>query len=297
MTGPASKAVAASQGQPAIELRACGRWQLEIEGELRGRWAEAIKTTCASLADLTDVDATARVLARMEHGELVVEVHLPDGRSASRRVSSPSALTPTLEALLAVPPAPRATPAIDQANPPDLKPPQSEPTPPYGVEAGVGIGGRLSGSGPYLAASLAGLVQARVHAWVLGLGMRWDAIQRLVEDPPPGFESEALAIMLTVARRLELQPMNIDIGLSPRLISQIQTAQLPTGEQTGSDTDLRLGAFVRAASRSGTVRVFVEADAEISPPRFDRHLQVLPGFPDLPTWSTGLTLGTQWSPP
>jgi hypothetical protein len=52
-----------------------------------------------------DTDVTARVRILPADPDLIVEISLRDGRSTIRRVRDPAALTPTLEALLSLPPA------------------------------------------------------------------------------------------------------------------------------------------------------------------------------------------------
>jgi hypothetical protein len=85
--------------------------------------------------------------------------------------------------------------------------------------------------------------------------------------------------------------------VSPRLVSQIQAAQLPAGERTGSDTDVRIGAFGRSIFGRSKARLLVEADMEISPARLRREVQLQPEFPDLPAWSAGVAVGVLWGAP
>ncbi|HVZ72702.1 MAG TPA: hypothetical protein VHJ20_10045 [Polyangia bacterium] len=275
----------------------CGKARFEVEGRVTARWTQAIADACRALADLPDEDATARISARVVGDELALDVHLADGRAATRRVHAPGALASTLEALLAVPAAPPAPRAVDPADP--VVPGQPPPKPPslFDVEVGGGPGARVAGPGPYVTGALAAFVQLHGARWVVGLGMRWEMLQHL-RDSPAGFEAETLAVALTAARRLELGVGVLDVGVSPRLVAQTQSVQPNGVELTGTDTDVRMGVFARVGFGGGPVRLLVEADAEVSPTRLRRDVQVAPGgFPDLPVWSVGVTTGVLWGTP
>jgi hypothetical protein len=255
-----------------------------------------VAEACAALSKLPDRDSTARVSLRPMGEDLLLVATLEDGRTATRRVRAASSLATTLEALLAVPSAPPAPRAVDPAEPPDLKPRTPAATAP-GVELAISIGGRVSLTGPYWAASLGGLLQVHVEHWLLGAGMRWDALQVVHTPTPPGFESAAVAVALTAGRRLDLNVGAVDLGVSPRLVSQIQTAQLAGGERTGSDTDVRVGVFARSTFGRTGARLLVEADMEISPVRVRREVRIQPEFPELPAWSAGVAAGVLWGAP
>lgn len=291
LRGPLVMAAPLDKDEPAS---ICGDSRIVVVGQLPPRWHAPMASACASISAMADRDETARLSVSPLGDDLHVEVRLADGRMATRRVHAPSALTPTLEALLALPKAPPTTPAVDPANPPDLVSLASQTPSPSGLELGGGVGARVAGPGPYYSGSVSGFVQMRRGRWLFGAGVRWEPIEALHAVAPPRFESVAFAVALTAGRRFELGRTTVDIGLSPRLVTQTQTALLASGEESDSDSDIRTAVFSRASFGRGPVRFLLEADGELSPTRFGHTLRVLEGFPTLPTWSAGFSAGVQW---
>lgn len=275
----------------------CSDRRVIVEGWLEERWKEPLRLACATLAAMTDADPTARVSIRAIGDDLVVNVVLADGRVTLRRLRAVAALSPTLEALVALPVEPAVHPAIDRAEPPKSSSAHAEPvpTPLFGVEFGGGGGSRVSSPGPYLAASVSGFVQVRGGPWLVGTEMRWDPWESVRAVAPAAFESETLALSMTIARRLETSFGHVDLGVAPRLVSQTQSAIPPTGEENDTEVDVRPAAFSRAGFGHGNVRFMLEADADVSPTRLRRNLRALPDFPQLPSWSAGFTLGLEWA--
>lgn len=281
------------------------------------RWIEAIERACADLAAAPGADASAQVRIVPVDRDLSVEVTLADGRSASRRIATPEALRPTLEALLLVPtlaPAPRARTTEESAppprepvftraedpglgRPPPAAPAASPPEPTFGVDIGGGVGGRVAGDG-YLSVAPAAFAELRVGPWLVGTFLRWDVYQDKSAPLVTTFEMETVAAGLLVGHRAPLGFGNVDVGVSPRLVVETQTYEAKAGEQTiTSGTDVRLGAFGRLGLGKGAIRGILELDAEISPGRVRRVTRLDPLLPALPAWSAGLSLGLMWASP
>jgi hypothetical protein len=113
----------------------CSSVAVAVDEGLRARWPELPGRLRQAFKTRTDIDACARVeLTLNKGGSLGIGVILPDHRSASRQVSRPEDVVPTLEALLLLP-RPAAVAAgvetgVDAPSPPI---PASAPT--LGVQA------------------------------------------------------------------------------------------------------------------------------------------------------------------
>lgn len=285
---------------------------------MSARWMEAIERACADLATAPGADASARVRIVPLDRDLSVEVTLADGRSASRRLASPDALRPTLEALLLIPmlapaaiaraaadPAPPREPVFTRADDPGVgKPPpppapasSSPPEPTFGVDFGGSVGGRVAGDG-YLSVAPAAFAELRAGPWLIGTFIRWDVYEYKSAPLVTTFEMETVAAGLLVGRRTPLAFGSLDVGVSPRLVVETQTFETRAGEQTDtSGTDVRLGGFARLGLGRGAVRGLLELDAEISPGRARRVARLDPLLPALPAWSAGLSVGIMWASP
>lgn len=300
---------------------------MRIQGRPDGRWLEPIVRACEDLRTMPDGDATARVRIVPAGADLIVEVVLNDGRSTLRRVQEPSHLRTTLEALLTVPPelpAPpspagssAAAPAGRSAEPPrappslvnevgdERSPAATKPAPPpnFGVEIGGAFGGRLAGR-EYYSLAPAGFAQLRARDWLFGMTVRWDVLQWKSDVAVSNFEMETVVAGLSVARRFRPSFGLLDVGLSPRLVAETQSFQGRPGappaeldQEADTQTDVRLGAFVRTALSDAALRLFVELDAELSPDRLRRDIRIHPALPPLPAWSTGIGVGVTWGEP
>lgn len=275
---------------------------------------------------MPDGDANARVRIVPAGPDLIVEVVLKDGRSTLRRVQEPSHLRTTLEALLTVPPELPAPPTPAGSSPAALAGRSAEPPPPqplvnevgderspaptkpspspnFGVEIGGAVGGRLAGR-EYYSLAPAGFAQLRARDWLFGMTVRWDVLQWKSDVPVSNFEMETLGAGLSVARRFRPSYGLLDVGLSPRLLAETQSFQGRPGaspaeqdEEADTQTDVRLGAFVRTALSNAPLRLFVELDAELSPGRLRRDIRIHPALPPLPSWSAGIGLGVTWGEP
>ena len=296
---------------------ACGELGIRVDGELSPRWSDAVARACVELANVPGRDESARVRMAPIDRDLSIEVSLADGRFASRRLASPAALRPTLEALLVVPrlgpreplpePAPPKAVAADDASTSSnttttawprpeedgaLQPARgAEPS--VGLELGGGVGGRVAAHG-YLSLAPAGFAEIRVGSWLLGALIRWDLIGSKSAPRVDVFEMETVAAGLLVGHRSSVGFGTIDVGLSPRIAVETQTYENKGGEQSLSATDVRLGSFARLALGRSALRAIVELDADVSPSRMRRVVQLDPLLPALPAWSAGLSIGLLW---
>ena len=302
----------------------CEDPRVRIQGRPDGRWLEPIVRACEELRTMPDGDATARVRIVPAGADLIVEVALKDGRSTLRRVQDPSHLRTTLEALLTVPPTPPSPPGGSAEIPSgriaepsrapqplvnELGDEHSQasatraPPPSFGVEIGGAVGGRLAGR-EYYSLAPAGFAQLQARDWLLGMTVRWEVLQWKSDVAVSNFEMETLGAGLSVARRFHPSFGLLDVGLSPRLVAETQSFQGRPGaspaeqdEEADTQTDVRLGAFVRTALSNAPLRLFVELDGELSPGRVRRDIRIHPALPPLPSWSAGIGVGVTWGEP
>ncbi len=258
---------------------------------------------------MSDSDPSARIRIVPAGDDLIIEIVLKDGRSTLRRVQEPAALNGTLEALLVVPPAPAATekqaspspsaaPPIEAPRDGSVNPPSApDATTTFGVELGGGIGGRLSGQG-YLSVETDGVARIRVRDWLFGLGVRWDAFQWRSGGALDNFEMETVGASLSVARRFPTGFGSVDVGISPRLVAETQSYVTTGGDEIAdTKTDVRIAGLTRAVFGHSSWRLYLEADAELSPGRLRRDIRIDPALPPLPSWSGGLSVGVFWGQP
>lgn len=285
----------------------CEDARVRIQGRPDERWLEPIVRACEDLRTMPDSDGTARVRIVPAGHDLIVDVLLKDGRSTLRRVEQPGSLKSTLEALLTIPPSPRTPPPPVPTPPPVATPSlvnevpnERPPAPPpatisVGVELGGSVGGRIAGGQGYLSFAPGGFAQIRVGDWLFGMGARWDVIQLKRDVGVNNFEMETIGAGISVARRFRPSFGDIDLGISPRLLAETQSyLTSAVDERADTKTDVRFGAFTRAAFGRAPLRLFVEADGELSPGRIRRDIRVDPALPPLPSWSAGLSVGAVW---
>jgi hypothetical protein len=263
----------------------------------------------------------ARLRITPEGDDLDIEASLGDDRVAHRRVRSPDDLLTVVEALTLLIPDEHAqqSPALPLplGNPPpatlaakktasDLRhlPPhaaQARTEPPahrVGVELGLAIEGRLSGSPTYL--SLGGSVYAglRPDDWFFGVVARWQPSEVPASGPLPGFEMESAGAGFVVARRvLKGRAVGIDAGASALVLVDTQSTETRTPDEVGSATDVRFGLLVRALIGRSPWKFSPSLDADLAPARVRRSVRVDPDLPPLPAWSVALGLGASWVEP
>lgn len=294
----------------------CEDSAVRVTGQPDDSWIAPIAQACAALHSMTDRDQTASVRIAPQDRDLIVEVTLKDGRTAVRVIRDPAALTATLEALVALPPErspssatstvptpPVAIPAVAVDTKPTVPGPQLAPresiTPATGV--GVEIGGilsaRVAGSQGYFSPATGAFAQLRARSWRFGMTARWDFYQVAADVDAPGFEMETVAVGLSLARRWSGSVADLDVGMSPRFVTETQSFVIEGHEDTGSRADVRLGAFARTMFGGPPWRLLLELDAELSPTRLRRSMQIDPVLPPLPSWSAGVGAGFVWEEP
>lgn len=298
----------ATAGAARAGTGGCEDPRIRVAGDLSPGWREAIERACAELAALPSTDPSARVRIVPIDQDVLIDVTLADGRFASRHLQSPDALRSTLEALLMVPP-PRTRPnAVDagkEAAPstettwPRTEAPEPAPAPAgssVGIELGAGLGGRVAARG-YLSVIFGAFAEMRLGPWLFGTVLRWDFLGQKDAPRVDTFELETVGAGLLVGRRIPLPFGSLDTGVTPRLAVETQSYENKTGEQSVSTTDVRVGAFGRLAFGKAALRAVVEIDAELSPSRLRRTVQLDPLLPPLPAWSAGLSAGLMWAAP
>jgi hypothetical protein len=268
-----------------------------------------------------DIDHPASVKVSQRDGAIVVEVLLPDGRSAVRSVPRQDDVIPTLEALLLVPqrstaaqaatpepatPEPvmeRAPAALDQgpAVPDRAISSRSSPAPKPGhlrIELSVAAGAR-AGDGQ-TGVGLGASSDIELFGWLVGLDGRIDRYRN-------GSVSEgALRFALLGGRRFRFDDLALDLVAGPG--AELQGTEVVEAHSSGTGTvitrsspgavpRLVLGSRLSFGARS-TLHTFVGVDGEVGPvdrasrPALAVNARELPVKDDrLPAWTVGFALG------
>jgi len=271
---------------------------VRVRGDLEVRWLDPVASACEMLTTLPDRDPTAEVIVT-GGDELAIEVHLPDGRTAVRRVSDPELLARTLVALLTVPrapPPPSPEPRKPMIDPLPEAPAASAARPgrPLAIDVGLQLGGRIADGTDYVSVSPELWVDTRIDAWIIGLTARWELAQESNLPLPDGFEMETLAAGIALGRRLGGAAFALDALISPRLV--LETQSFGEVETTVTAIDLRIGATLRGTFEVGQLSPFVGVDIELSPSRIRRDVRLDPLLPPLPTWNLAVSGGFAWEP-
>jgi hypothetical protein len=308
--------------------RQCARMAVEADAGTLAQWPGLPDRVRGSFEARADVDACARVRLTRHRSSIAVEVLLPDGRAASRSVSRPEDVVPTLEALLLVPelPPPAAAPPEPPAESPasaaPAPAPMPMPTPATSapeVSAGVrpaAVADRHAATGsPAVPASpvrveLSVVTEARVGdgraggglgalafldvaGWLAGLGGRVDAYQGVANGQPTG----AFELALLGGRRLRSGTLALDLVAGVALALQGTTKSVT---QAGSNAPaittstsrvaprLLVGARLNFRARS-TLRTFVGLEGELGAGHADDNPSS--DLPPLPAWTVGLAFG------
>jgi hypothetical protein len=285
----ASRAYADERGSVCADPR------IRVEGELDQRWLDPIVRLCERLGSMQDVDASVRIRFVPAGDDVIAEATTGDGRTALRRVESPAELPMVVEALVTLPPTPKAP----QQEPPRV--PQPEPTRPRAERSGVAIevGGALEArvlrAPTYVSGGITGHAGLVANDWILSLLVRWEPAQSGPSGVPSGFEMDTVGAGFSVMRRLaHSEGCAFDAGAIAMLLSETQSAQLGDQEIAGSQTDIRIGAVARALIGSGALHFVPGLEAEISPARLRNSIRIDDSLPQLPAWSVALEAGLVW---
>jgi hypothetical protein len=284
----------------------CADPRVSVDGAVGSRWQDVVAALCTELGAMRDVDPSARLrLAAGDDDTLVVVASLGDGRTAERRVTSPSDLRATVEALVTLPPSaapkdvePKSTPAPGRQAAPeptaadDRKRAAAQP-PSVTIEIGASAVGRVWGTPTYVSAGANAYAGLRPGSWLFALLVRWDPLEDLTSVAPPGFEMESVGAGFAVAKRFGRGP-SFDLGATASLVEEIQSMEDAGGETSGSQTDIRLGVVGRVLLGGGPFHGALSFEADASPGRFRRTVRIADVLPDLPSWSLGLGVGAAW---
>jgi hypothetical protein len=290
---------------------------LEADAALSPALLNHIRETFEGRAD---IDQPASVKLTRRDGAIVVEVLLPDGRSAVRSVSRQEDVIPTLEALLLVPqrstaaqaatPEPAtAEPAAERAPPalgqgpavPDratssLPSPAQNPSHPR-IEVSVAAGAR-AGDGQ-TGVGLGASSDVEFSGWLVGLDGRIDRYRN-------GSVSEgALRLALLGGRRFRFDDLALDLVAGPGVtvqgteVVEARSSTLGTvitRSSPGPVPRLVLGSRMNFGARS-TLHTFLGVDGEIGPGSGARSTEPFnaPDLPvkdhRLPAWTVGFAFG------
>jgi hypothetical protein len=322
---PALAALAVAMGARSV-LAADGRCAaLSVQADERVRmlWPELADGAREALEARDDVDPCARVALSRAGTAIRLEVALPDGRLASRVVSGPEDVVPTLEALLLIPraaapeateasgeppqeppappvlPSPAPAPVVARDAPPQAK---SEPRRFPGFEISLATGARVGDGETVLGFGALSLVD--VSAWLVGFGGEIDRYQAGAATTP----GMALELAALGGRRMSFGGASLDflggLGVALHGGSQASTvttmgttmaAPVSTSTQSlasGAVPRVRLAAHMNFGARSA-FRTFVGIEGDVGPTdASEAELPLAPGNPSrLPIWTLGLALG------
>jgi hypothetical protein len=316
--------------QPALaQGDSCSPMAIEADGGVSARWPDLLRDVREAFDARDDIDRCARVKLTLQAAKIIVEVELPDGRSASRLVSRREDVVPTLEALLLVPQHSAAVqtsaaepsramppPANAMAAPPeepapvpsgvrdvslrrDLAVPDRDASGPasrhepsrLGIELSVLTGARV-GQGSS-SVGLGALSFLDLSGWLVGLEGRADRYHATPTASAPG----ALEVAVLGGRRFRFDDFALDLtaGLAAAMQGTATYAVKAantgnTVSESSSSTVPRLLAGARLTfGAHSTLRTFVGLDGEVGPPRADGT--DVPGAPRLPVATLGLALG------
>jgi hypothetical protein len=298
---------------------------IEADSSVRARWPYLVDRLRDAFDARDDIDRCARVELSSHGGAVMVDVALPDGRSAARSVSRQEDVAPTLDALLLLPErgvdrslvssvTPVTTPAVTSAAsaPKSVPPPlvmdpasnrslvardhassgrsRAEPPAHLRIELSLLAGARV-GDG-HVGAGLGALSLLDVGGWLFGIEGRVDRYRRNPENDQGAFEVAALA-----GRRFRFESVALDVAAGPAAAFQgtttLETQSTVTRNsviESSSSTVPRLLVDSRLTfGAASTLRTFVAVDGDVGPRRMGSL--DLPGAPRLPLWTVGLAIG------
>ena len=304
---------------------ACAAIAVETDPDASARWPDLPERVREALGGRDDVDACARITItqnRATRATIVLEVFLPDGRSAVRAVLQPEDVVPTLEALLLLPreraraedpPEARTTAtatatAAATLQPPSAagasaiasrhaEPPKSATGPPraFRLEFSLATGAHV-GDG-HVGASLGALTFFDVAGWLVGFEGAAHRYKLVAGDA----DTDGLALAVLLGRRFRFHAVSVNLTAGPAValpgigsrFSAMAAGDVPMApvvRQSAVDrpsTRLRCGARLTFRPRS-LLRTFAGIDADFGA-RADAGLA--PEEPRLPSWTVGLVVG------
>lgn len=288
-------------GDAAGPVEICLRPQVTTDADLPTQWLEALRDACAALQTSDAIDSRASVRVFSTQPGVLLVVRTVDNREAVRRVQDPRTLRDTLEALivlptaLALPSEPAAPTAHDEAPAtPEETTVEVTVEPRLSTEIGVGFGGRLATHGR-VAFGPAAFINLHLQRWLAGVSLRWDALENAGDNTIPQYEAQAVALGLTLGRRVRDDFTTIDCAVEPRVIATAQSHGEGSDEHRTSTSDVFLGGFTRVVFGRDALRPFVQLDAEIAPTSIKRVTDESSVYTPLPSWSVGLTAGIRWT--
>lgn len=299
----------------------CATVAVEGDAPLRERWPELLGRVRTDLTARADMDACAHVELSLEAGSGIgVLVTLPDGRTASRTVTRPDDVAPTLQALLLVPertpdrhtrpalplPAPKPTgvTADTGIEPPSSRPPRAPRV--LGIELSLMTSARVGDHQWGYGVGALSFVEA--YGWLVGFEGRADGYQPL----EGGDTQTTLSLALLAGRRFHFEPVAFDLITGPALamagvtfgqsevVSVRETAGAmpkPTGSAPAPQAEMgpaprwRFGARLGFSPRS-VFRPFVGVDGELGLTRAaEADASLNAPVAHLPNYSVGIGVG------
>jgi hypothetical protein len=301
---------------PALAAeRGCAPAPVEIDVLVRAEWPDLPERIRGVLEGGGDVDSCARIRIRRDQATFLLEVVLPDGRSAARALARVDDVVPTLEALLLLPlpdaPPPEAEPSRG-AKPAEPLPGAGDAAPvvsarlelpahpapgwfrlEFSLAAGARIGDGQAGVG------VAALTFFDLRGWLVGFEgttQRYGA----TDGGGPGATVQELAVL--AGRRFQFGDTALDLTAGPALATRGFGSGVAVRAETGSPptrvvtparseqtTRLLWGARLTFRPRA-VVRVFTGIDGEVALERSETAVPTGEGA--LPSWAVGLVLGT-----
>jgi len=312
------------------QAASCSSLDIELAAAVSHRWPDLPSDVRAALDGRDDLDRCAQIKLTVQDTAIVVEVRLPDGRSAERTVARREDIVPTLESLLLVPPrslqgtreqleteGPEPSQPVKRAAKPGPAPanvPASgirvEPVGGHPAVADRGPAAAAPRSESQLRIDLSVVSGARVgdgqsavglgvfsfvelSGWLVGLGGRADRYRSLAE---PKTDGGALELALLGGRRLRSRNLALDLlGGLAAVLQGTDTFEKQSAtsdfKATSSSTVPRLLLAARLnLNARSTLHPFVGVDGELGPTRANDGGAV-PYVSHLPMWTVGLALG------
>ena len=298
----------------------CASRTVDVDLGVDARWPDLSNEIRQAFEARDDLDPCARIKLMLTGAVIIVEVGLPDGRSAVRAVPRRDDVLPALEALLLLPKADPGTPREESSGKAPAtrlvaaapgaraevavslsasEAPIDPPTTSSGhvrLDLSLAAGARV-GSGQ-VGLGLGVLSSVELGGWLLGFEGRVDryyATSSTSQRPPDG--AAALELGVLAGRRLRFEKIALDLLAGPALAlhgtstssAQVAPAGTMVSESSSTDPIPRLVASSRLSFGRSALRSFVEIDGEVG--RTGPSSGSIAAGPQLPTWTVGVALG------